>query len=46
MSISSMLVLIQSRYNTILEDDLSLELENGRLFRLICKLGYVNERPE
>lgn len=22
------------------------ELENGRLFRLLCKFGFINERPE
>jgi PAB-dependent poly(A)-specific ribonuclease subunit 3 len=32
--------------NDILEDELSKELENGRLFRLVCKLGFMNERPE
>ncbi|KNC74692.1 hypothetical protein SARC_12767, partial [Sphaeroforma arctica JP610] len=30
----------------ILETEISKELENGRLFRLIAKLGFVNERPE
>jgi PAB-dependent poly(A)-specific ribonuclease subunit 3 len=34
------------RQNDILEDELSKELENGRLFRLVCKLGFINERPE
>ncbi|XP_065911411.1 PAN2-PAN3 deadenylation complex subunit pan3-like [Dysidea avara] len=29
-----------------LESQLSRELENGRLFRLITKLGVINERPE
>jgi PAB-dependent poly(A)-specific ribonuclease subunit 3 len=29
-----------------LDDDLSRELENGRLLRLLLKLGFVNERPE
>jgi len=28
------------------EGDLMSELENGRLFRLMCKLGFINERPE
>lgn len=22
------------------------ELENGRLVRLLCKFGFINERPE
>ncbi|CAJ0578729.1 unnamed protein product, partial [Mesorhabditis spiculigera] len=30
----------------ILENELSKELENGRLFRLICKLNTIIERPE
>jgi len=30
----------------LLEADLSLELDNGRLFRLLAQLGFVNERPE
>jgi len=29
-----------------LEGELSKELENGRLVRLLCKLGFINERPE
>jgi len=29
-----------------LESNLVNELENGRLFRLMVKLGFVNERPE
>ncbi len=29
-----------------LEGELSKELQNGRLFRLLAKLGTVNERPE
>ncbi len=27
-------------------NDLSKESENGRMFRLLVKLGFVNERPE
>eukprot|EP00003_Mantamonas_plastica_P018566 TRINITY_DN3035_c0_g1_i1.p1 TRINITY_DN3035_c0_g1~~TRINITY_DN3035_c0_g1_i1.p1 ORF type:complete len:126 (-),score=46.35 TRINITY_DN3035_c0_g1_i1:150-527(-) len=26
-------------------DELSKEIENGRLFRIMCKLGFINERP-
>jgi PAB-dependent poly(A)-specific ribonuclease subunit 3 len=29
-----------------LEGELMKELENGRLFRLMVKLGFINERPE
>ncbi|KAF8512098.1 hypothetical protein BU17DRAFT_96630 [Hysterangium stoloniferum] len=29
-----------------LEHDLASELENGRIVRLLCKLGFINERPE
>ena len=29
-----------------LEDQLTKELQNARLFRLMVKLGFVNERPE
>lgn len=32
--------------NDILTSTLSSELENGRLVRLLCKLGSINERPE
>ncbi|PIK48258.1 putative PAB-dependent poly(A)-specific ribonuclease subunit PAN3-like [Apostichopus japonicus] len=33
-------------YNDVLENELSKELHNGRLFRLVSKLGVINERPE
>jgi PAB-dependent poly(A)-specific ribonuclease subunit 3 len=33
-------------YNDYLEAELSKELENGRLVRLMTKLGFINERPE
>ena len=33
-------------YNDLLESELSKEVENGRLFRVVCKLGFINERPE
>ncbi|KAF8548421.1 hypothetical protein OG21DRAFT_1516320 [Imleria badia] len=29
-----------------LESELTSELENGRLVRLLCKFGFINERPE
>ena len=29
-----------------INQNLILQLENDRLFRLICKLGFINERPE
>lgn len=28
------------------EDELAKEMENGRLYRLMVKLGTINERPE
>lgn len=33
-------------YADQLESDLGAELENGRLVRLLCKFGFINERPE
>ncbi|XP_078459104.1 PAN2-PAN3 deadenylation complex subunit PAN3 isoform X1 [Lampetra planeri] len=30
----------------IIEEELAKEVQNGRLFRLLCKLGTINERPE
>lgn len=33
-------------YNDLLENSLMKELENGRLVRLLCKFGFINERPE
>eukprot|EP01112_Ceratiomyxa_fruticulosa_P008253 TRINITY_DN2133_c0_g1_i5.p1 TRINITY_DN2133_c0_g1~~TRINITY_DN2133_c0_g1_i5.p1 ORF type:complete len:283 (-),score=48.95 TRINITY_DN2133_c0_g1_i5:155-1003(-) len=33
-------------YSDQLMDDLSKEVENGRLVRLLAKLGFINERPE
>ena len=30
----------------MLENELAKEVDNGRLFRLLCKLGTLNERPE
>ncbi|KAI6015704.1 kinase-like domain-containing protein, partial [Pisolithus marmoratus] len=32
--------------NDRLEAELMGELENGRLVRLLCKFGFINERPE
>ncbi|KAJ1912209.1 PAB-dependent poly(A)-specific ribonuclease subunit 3 [Tieghemiomyces parasiticus] len=32
--------------NDALQAELSQELENGRLVRLLCKFGFINERPE
>ncbi|XP_068123104.1 PAN2-PAN3 deadenylation complex subunit PAN3 isoform X2 [Hyperolius riggenbachi] len=32
--------------NDIIEEDLAKEVQNGRLFRLLAKLGTINERPE
>lgn len=36
---------IQSKVD-LLENEVSKEMENGRLFRLMVKLGTINERPE
>lgn len=33
-------------YDSYLESELSKELENGRIVRLLCKFGLINERPE
>lgn len=33
-------------YNDELESELARELENGRLVRLMTKMGFINERPE
>lgn len=33
-------------YNDTLESELAKETENGRLVRLLCKFGFINERPE
>ncbi|XP_078258516.1 PAN2-PAN3 deadenylation complex subunit PAN3 isoform X1 [Rhinoraja longicauda] len=32
--------------NDVIENDLMKEVQNGRLFRLLAKLGTINERPE
>lgn len=33
-------------YNDTLESELARETENGRVVRLLCKFGFINERPE
>ena len=33
-------------YNDSLESELAKETENGRLVRMLCKMGFINERPE
>lgn len=30
----------------LMENEISKEMENGRLFRLLVKLSTINERPE
>ena len=30
----------------LLEAELGKELQNGRLFRMLAKLGFINDRPE
>jgi PAB-dependent poly(A)-specific ribonuclease subunit 3 len=32
--------------NDILESEMLREVENGRLVRLLCRFGFINERPE
>lgn len=42
-------LLIRAPHNSAvdrLEGELMSELENGRLVRLLCKFGFINERPE
>ena len=34
------------RDHDVLEKHLAGEVENGRLVRLLCKMGFINERPE
>lgn len=36
----------QQRYVDVLETDLSKEMQNGRLFRLMSKIMFVTDRPE
>ncbi|CAK5267354.1 unnamed protein product [Mycena citricolor] len=55
-SISQLLEIISSRVaaelgdalsaTDVLENELMGELENARLVRLLCKFGFINERPE
>lgn len=33
-------------YNDVLESELGAEVENGRIARMLIKLGFINERPE
>lgn len=33
-------------HGSYLEAELGKELENGRIVRLLCKLGFINDRPE
>jgi hypothetical protein len=41
-------VYIESLQNQcdVFEDELAKEMENGRLYRLLVRLGSINERPE
>lgn len=55
-SVTDLMPMIGARFYTqldnlqnnaeVLENELSKEIENGRLFRLLSKLATVNERPE
>lgn len=38
--------LYSTSYTDTLESSLSQELENGRIARLLSKLGFIDERPE
>ena len=33
-------------YVDVLESELGAEIENGRIVRLLSKLGFINERAE
>lgn len=37
---------MRDSYNDLLESELGSEVENGRLVRLMTKLGFINERAE
>lgn len=55
-SVTDLMPMIGARFYTqldaiqirsdVLENEVSKEMENGRLCRLLVKLGTVNERPE
>lgn len=55
-SVTDLMPMIGARFYTQLdalqcqcdrqEDELAKEMENGRLYRLLVKLGCINERPE
>ncbi|KAK3100528.1 hypothetical protein FSP39_021365 [Pinctada imbricata] len=55
-SINDIMPMIGARFYTqldsaqlrsdVIENELAKEVENGRLFRLLSKLGTINERPE
>ncbi|XP_061165359.1 PAN2-PAN3 deadenylation complex subunit pan3-like isoform X1 [Saccostrea echinata] len=55
-SINDIMPMIGARFYTqldsaqlrsdVIENELTKEVENGRLFRLLAKLGTINERPE
>lgn len=44
LQVLSGLLLSQQKRCALLEDQLSLQLEKDRLFRVVCKLGFINER--
>ncbi|KDQ54455.1 hypothetical protein JAAARDRAFT_60456 [Jaapia argillacea MUCL 33604] len=45
---SRLLIEMDEMQNSVdrLESELMSELENSRLVRLLCKMGFINERPE
>ena len=44
--LTDILIGFQSSSVDRLESELMSELENARLVRLLCKFGFINERPE
>lgn len=55
-SVSDLMPMIGARFYTqldalqtqcdIYQDELAKDMENGRLYRLLVKLNFINERPE
>lgn len=55
-SVSDLMPMIGARFYTQLDalqtqcdmyqDELAKDMENGRLYRLLVKLNFINERPE
>ncbi len=45
-SFSLRLTLASHSYVDVLENEMGAEVENGRIVRLLTKLGFINERAE